>query len=209
MSPTPHIVILVASTRAARFADHPLNWVVAQTAKRADLTFEVIDLRDHQLPYYDRQGSPAMTPRQYHSDAERELGEKLDAADGFLVIANEYNHGYSAALKNTLDSFFAEWNRKPISFLGYGNVGGARAIEQLRQVADELDMASVRPTVNVLGNYVMGIRGGGEPNEVLEPLVPRLDALLEDLHWWATALQIARAADKEATDASDASDEQA
>ncbi|MDQ1546197.1 MAG: hypothetical protein QOH69_1101 [Actinomycetota bacterium] len=203
MSTTPHIVILVASTRAARFADYPLNWVVAKTAKRTDFTFEVVDLRDHQLPFYDRAGSPAMTPREYATEAERVLGEKLDAADGFLVIANEYNHGYTAALKNTLDSYFAEWNRKPISFLGYGNAGGARAIEQLRQVVDELDMASVRPTVNLLGNYVMGIRGGGDPDEVLEPLAPRLDALLEDLHWWATALKIARAADKEETDASD------
>ncbi|HEY5231003.1 MAG TPA: NAD(P)H-dependent oxidoreductase [Galbitalea sp.] len=203
MPTTPHIAIIVASTRTQRFADHPLTWVLAQTASRADLTFEVLDLRDHPLPFYDHAGSPAMAPRAYASEAERALGEKLDAADGYLVLTNEYNHGYSAALKNTLDHFFVEWNRKPISFVGYGSAGGARAIEQLRQVADELDMASVRPTVNILGQYVMAIRGGGDAIEVFAPLEPRLEALLADLHWWAIALGNARDADKETTDASD------
>ena len=206
MPTTPHIVIIVASTRTQRFADYPLTWILAQTAARNDFTFEVLDLRDHPLPFYDHAGSPAMAPRAYASEAERAIGEKLDAADGYLVIANEYNHGYSAALKNTIDHFFVEWNRKPISFVGYGNVGGARAIEQLRQVADELDMASVRPTVNIFGAYVMDIRGGGEANEVFAPLQPRLEALLADLHWWASALRVARTADKEATDASDVND---
>ena len=203
MPTTPHIAIIVASTRVNRFADVALNWVIAQTAARADFTFEVLDLRDYQLPYFDLATPPAIAPRDYFSDLHRELGEKLDAADGFLVLTNEYNHGYGAVLKTVLDSYFVEWNRKPISFLGYGNAGGARAIEQLRQVVDELDMASVRPTVNILGPLLMGIRGGGDPTEVLAPLEPRLVALLDDLHWWAIALKNARDADKEATDASD------
>ncbi len=206
MPKTPHIAIIVASTRPHRFADFPLNWVLAQTADRTDFSFEVIDLREHPLPFYERDGSPAMTPREYSSDEERELGPKIDAADGFLVITNEYNHGYNAALKNTLDHFFAEWNRKPIAFLGYGNVGGARAIEQLRQVVDELDMASVRPTVNILGKYVMEVRGGMDAAEAFQPLEVRLEALLTDLHWWATALETARAKDRAATEADDEDD---
>ncbi len=204
MTSLPHIAIVVASTRTSRFADHPLRWVLERTKDNTDFTFEVVDLRDHTLPFDNLQGSAAANPRQYVSDDHRALGEAFDRADGFLVIVNEYNHGYSAPLKNTLDHFFVEFNRKPISFLGYGNVGGARAIEQLRQVADELDMASVRPTVNILGAFVMAIRGGNENvTEVFAPLEPRLDALLADLHWWANALKVARDADKEQTDASD------
>jgi NAD(P)H-dependent FMN reductase len=206
MPSTPHIAILLTSTRPNRFADTPLAWVLDKTASRTDFTFETIDLRDHVLPFYDRATPPAATPRQYVSAAERGLGEKLDGADGFLVITNEYNHGYSGVFKNAVDHYFVEWNRKPISFLGYGNAGGARAIEQLRQVADELDMASVRPTVNILGQYVMDIRGGADPSAALEPLTPRLDALLADLHWWATALKAGREADREATDAADEDD---
>ena len=204
MTSVPHIAIVVASTRAKRFADYPLKWVLEQTATRTDFSFEVIDLRDHTLPTEILEESPAMNPRTYGSADHRALGELFDAADGFLVLANEYNHGYTAPLKNTLDHYFVEFNRKPIAFVGYGNVGGARAIEQLRQVADELDMASVRPTVNILGKYVMDIRGGNENvTEVFAPLEPRLDALLADLHWWATALATARRADREKTDASD------
>ena len=203
MPKTPHVAIIIASTRPNRFADFAVGWLVEQTKSRSDFTFEVIDLRDYPLPFYELAGPPAMTPRQYASDTHRALGEKLDAADGFLIVANEYNHGPSAVLKNTLDHYFVEWNRKPISFLGYGNVGGARAIEQLRQIVDELDMASVRPTVNILGAYLMGIRGGADVTETLAPLEPRLDALLADLHWWALALSTARAKDKETTNADD------
>jgi NAD(P)H-dependent FMN reductase len=199
----PRIAVLIASTRANRFADYPVNWLLDQTASRIDLSFEVVDLRDHPLPFYDRALPPAMAQREYLSDAERKLGELLDAADGFLIVTNEYNHGYGAVIKNTLDTYFVEWTRKPVAFLGYGNVGGARAIEQLRQVVDELDMASVRPTVNVLGKYVMDVRGGASVDEVFAPLEPRLEAMLADLHWWATALKVARTADLESTDASD------
>jgi NAD(P)H-dependent FMN reductase len=200
----PHIAIIVASTRSARFADHPVSWLKQRLDGNSRFTFDFIDLRDHTLPFENLERSPAAFPRDYVSDDHRVLGEKFDAADGFLIIANEYNHGYSAPLKNTLDHYFVELNRKPISFVGYGNVGGARAIEQLRQVADELDMASVRPTVNILGSYVMEIRGGNEDvAQVFAPLEPRLDALLDDLHWWATALGRARRADSEQTDASD------
>lgn len=204
MTSLPRIAIIVASTRTNRFADHPLKWLLEQTKDDKRFTFEVVDLREHTLPHETLQNSPAMNPRKYETEDHRALGELFDKADGFLVLANEYNHGYSAPLKNTLDHFFVEFNRKPISFVGYGNVGGARAIEQLRQVADELDMASVRPTVNILGNYVMAIRGGNENmTEVFAPLEERLAAQLNDLHWWAKALKAARDADKEATDASD------
>lgn len=204
MTSLPRIAIIVASTRATRFADHALRWVLEQTNNNKDFEFEVVDLREHTLPGETLQGSAAMNPRQYVSDDHRVLGEIIDRADGFLVLANEFNHGYSAGLKNTMDHYFVEWNRKPIAFLGYGNVGGARAIEQLRQVVDELDMASVRPTVNILGNYIMEIRGGNtNVTEVFAPLEPRLEALLADLHWWAVALKTARDADKEQTDASD------
>ena len=207
MTFVPRIAIIVASTRTKRFADYPLSWVLERTANDARFSFEVVDLREHALPFENLQNSPAALPRQYVSEDHRALGERFDAVDGFLVIANEYNHGYSAPLKNTLDHFFVEFNRKPISFVGYGNVGGARAIEQLRQVADELDMASVRPTVNIYGSYVMDIRGGNENvTEVFAPLEPRLDALLNDLHWWAAALAAARLADREKTDASDEDD---
>jgi NAD(P)H-dependent FMN reductase len=194
MALVPHILIVVASTRSRRFADHPLAWVLERAALRTDLEFEVLDLRDHPLPFYDLPTPPAISPRNYTSAEERAIGEALDAADGYLLITNEYNHGYSAALKNVLDHFFVEFNRKPISFLGYGNVGGSRAIEQLRQVAIELDMVSVRPTVHVFGTQMAPVREDPvAAAEIFGALEFRIDALFADLHWWATALKTARA----------------
>jgi NAD(P)H-dependent FMN reductase len=195
MSTVPNILIIVASTRTARFADFPLAWVQERTAGRSDFAFQVLDLRDNLLPFYDLQSAPAMAPRVYETELARTIGEKLDAADGFLVITNEYNHGYSAALKNLLDHYFVEFNRKPISYVGYGNAGGSRAIEQLRQVAGELDMVSVRPTVHVFGPQLMAIRQDASTAAgIFESLEPRLELLLTDLRWWASALHTARAA---------------
>jgi NAD(P)H-dependent FMN reductase len=204
MTTSPRILVIVASQRTNRFADYPLRWLLEQTKDRTDLSFEVLDLRDHTIPGETLQNVPSMAPRQYVSDDHRAIGELFDEADGFIVLVNEYNHGYSAPLKNTLDHYFVELNRKPMAFIGYGSVGGARAIEQLRQVLTELDMASVRPSVNILPPFVMQIRGGNENvTEVFAPLVVRLTPLLDDLHWWASALKVARDADAEKTDASD------
>lgn len=55
----------------------------------------------------------------------------------------EYNHGPTGVLKNAFDGAHAEWVRKPVAFVGYGGVGGARAIEHLRGVVIELEMASI------------------------------------------------------------------
>ncbi|MDQ1555833.1 MAG: hypothetical protein QOI02_835 [Actinomycetota bacterium] len=195
MTTVPRILIVVASTRTTRFADVPLRWLLERTLHRTDFEFEVLDLRDHPMPFYDLPMSPAMSPRNYTTAEERRIGPILDAADGFLLITNEYNHGYSAALKNLLDHFFVEFNRKPVAFLGYGSVGASRAIEQLRQVTSELEMVSVRPSVHLLGLQMMAIRQDpAAAVDIFASLEPRLDVLLTDLHWWSSALIAARAA---------------
>jgi NAD(P)H-dependent FMN reductase len=187
------IVTMIASTRTARFADHIAGWVQRELALRDDLLSEVIDVREVALPYYDLPVPPAMAHRQYTNDAERVLGERLDAADGYVIITNEFNHGYSAALKNVLDHYFAEFEHKPVAFVGYGNVGGSRAIEQLRQVVAELSMVSVRESVHILGPHFPAVRAGGDrASEVFTSLEPRLTAMVDHLLWWAGALAQAR-----------------
>lgn len=161
--------------------------------ERDDVEFTVVDLRHNLLAPYDLPAPPAMAPRVYHSDLQRTLGEQFDSFDGFIVVTNEFNHGYSAALKNTLDYFSAEFHRKPVAFIGYGNVGGARAIEQLRQVVAELEMVSIRHAVHIVGAQMAPIREGGDAAAAIwDGLDPRLDVMVDDLLWWATALQAAR-----------------
>jgi NAD(P)H-dependent FMN reductase len=189
------IVLLVASTRTqGRFADLVLPWLQQQLAEVEGTAIDVVDLRDHPLPAYDLLAPPARAFRQYETAEQRELGERFDAADGLLVLTNEFNHGYPASLKNVLDHFFAEFVHKPVAFIGYGNVGGARAIEQLRLVVAELDMVSVRETVNILGGEMRTLRtaGGEAVDAVWWSHLPKLHAMLDNLLWWSRTLRAGR-----------------
>jgi NAD(P)H-dependent FMN reductase len=95
-----------------------------------------------------------------------------------------------------MDSTFVEWRRKPISFVGWGNVGGARAIEQLRQVAVEFEMAPLRWAVHILPDVLIPLRQADDPDDdsLLASLDPRLTMLADDMVWWMHALATARAA---------------
>jgi NAD(P)H-dependent FMN reductase len=187
------IAIVQASTRQGRFSDKPTTWVTAGLTARADVDVDVIDLREHLLPFFD-QAPPAYTLRNYPTEDVARLGRRIDRADGFVILTPEYNHGYSAVLKNAMDHTFVEWRRKPIAFVGWGNVGGARAIEQLRGVSVEFEMAPLRHAVHILPDLMRPAMNAEvfDP-AVFEPLKPRLDLLIDDLLWWAGALATARA----------------
>jgi NAD(P)H-dependent FMN reductase len=189
----PHIALIVASTRTTRFADPIAAWVQQTLEERGDLDLDVLDIREVALPTYDLPTPPAVAHRQYTNDTERLLGQRFDAADGYLIVTHEFNHGYSAPLKNVLDHYFAEFEHKPVAFVGYGNVGGSRAIEQLRQVIVELNMVSVRESVHIFGAQFPAIRAGGDTaTEALATLEPRFTTMTDHLLWWAHALTAAR-----------------
>jgi NAD(P)H-dependent FMN reductase len=188
----PHILVIQGSTRDGRFSDKVVDWVRDGLRSRAGVTVEVADLREHPLPFFD-QGPPSRTPREYASGEVARFAERVDRADGFVVLTAEYNHGYPGVLKNALDHAFVEWNRKPIGFVGWGNVGGARAIEQLRTVAIELEMAPVRRAVHILPNVLVPLlTGEQDPATALPALDSQLELLLDDLLWWTEALASAR-----------------
>jgi NAD(P)H-dependent FMN reductase len=188
----PRISVIVGSTREGRFSDKPLAWLGSRLSRREEIQVDVIDLRDHPLPFFD-QPPPAYTLRDYPTTDIAELGGRIDAADGFIVLTPEYNHGYSAVLKNAMDHTFVEWRRKPISFVGWGNVGGARAIEQLRAVAIEFEMAPLRHAVHILPEVMRPAMKATEIDpEIFGGLDGRLTTLLDDLIWWADALSQAR-----------------
>jgi NAD(P)H-dependent FMN reductase len=62
-------------------------------------------------------------------------------------VTPEYNHSTSGALKNAIDYLYAEWNNKVAGFVGYGSAGGTRAVENLRLIMGELQIADVRAQV--------------------------------------------------------------
>jgi NAD(P)H-dependent FMN reductase len=187
------IQVISSTTREGRFSERVATWVTGQLAGRDDFDVEPIDLREYPLPFFDGV-APARAPREYASPELEQLGRRLDRADGYIVLTAEYNHGYPAVLKNAMDWTFVEWRRKPMSFVGWGQVGGARAIEQLRLVAVEFEMAPLRHAVHILPDVSMVARQAEDPGDVsmFAPLEPRLKLLADDLAWWAGVLAAAR-----------------
>jgi NAD(P)H-dependent FMN reductase len=186
----PKIGIVIGSTRPSRFGDKPAAWIHGIASKRADLDFEVIDLRDYPLPAFDEPGSPAWGP--IENKVAQRWAAKLASLDGFILVTPEYNHGTSAALKNALDYAYNEFVRKPVAFVGYGGVGGARAVEHLRLVAAELQMASVRNAVHIAANDFLGLWRQGKSFDDLPHLAQSAVAMLDELAWWTKALKSAR-----------------
>ena len=187
------IQVIVGSTREGRFAERVAHWVLENLRTREDIEVELVDLREHPLPFFDGP-APARSPREYANEQVAAFGRTIDRADGYIVLAAEYNHGYTGVLKNAMDWTFVEWQRKPIAFVGWGGVGGARAVEQLRQVAVEFEMAPLRHAVHILPDVIIAARQATAPDDTaaFAPLEPRLKTLADDLAWWADALRAAR-----------------
>jgi NAD(P)H-dependent FMN reductase len=188
--------VITGTTREGRISGLVAEWVTGHLAQHPDVEVEGIDLRDHPLPFFDGI-APARTGRDYPREDVAGLGRLLDQADGFVVLSAEYNHGYPAVLKNAMDWTFVEWRHKPITFVAWGNVGGARAVEQLRQVAVEFEMAPLRHAVHILPDVLVpAIRAGADATvESFTSLDERLDRMIDDLLWWMRALSPARALD--------------
>jgi NAD(P)H-dependent FMN reductase len=191
-SQTPRIGIVIGSTREGRFGEKPAHWIYEIARQRTDLAFELIDLRDHPLPFFDEPMSPIYAPAK--NEAAQRWATKLATLDGLIVVTPEYNHGPSAVLKNALDYAYKEFVRKPIGFVGYGGVGAARAVEQLRLVATELQMAPVRNAVHIGMVEFLGIWQQGKTFEDFPHLAQAATALLDDMVWWSKALKTAREA---------------
>ncbi|TIR36977.1 MAG: NAD(P)H-dependent oxidoreductase [Mesorhizobium sp.] len=189
----PKIAIVVGSTRAARFADVPTQWIAKIAKSHADIDVEVVDLRDFPLPFFDEVASSAWAPSQ--NEVAKRWQKKVAEFDGFIFTAAEYNHGPTAVLKNAIDYAANEWNKKPAGFVGYGSVGGARAVEQLRLHAVELQMAPVKSAVHIAWADFLAVRQGEKKLDELEHLNQAAIALVNDVAWWAKVLKAARQAD--------------
>lgn len=186
------LALIIGSTRPNRFADIPANWIVEGARQRDDFTLDVLDLRLHPLPLYNEPMSALYTGGKFSEPAAEAWRLKLAQYDGFIVTAAEYNHGPTAVLKNAFDSASFEWNRKPIAFVGYGGVGGARAIEQLRGIAVELQMAPIKHEVNIAMAEYLGVVQQGKSLDDYPHLVASRTAVFDNIAWWGKALKAAR-----------------
>ena len=186
--------LIVGSTRQNRFADRPVAWLAEGAAARSDMQVEVLDLREHRLPFFDEPVSPLYAGGVYSQPEAEAWRKRIGTFDAFIATVAEYNHGPTAVLKNAFDSAALEWRRKPIAFVGYGGVGAARAIEHLRGVAIELQMAPIKHEVNIAMEPFLGIIQHGRSLNDYEYLVQARTAMFDQLVWWGKALLAAREA---------------
>lgn len=190
----PKIAIVIGSTRDARFADKPAQWLFEKaTSLRDDLDIELVDLKDFDLPMFNEMASNLWMP----SSDEKAVAwqEKMAEFDGYIFITPEYNSSMPASLKNAFDQAGKEWIRKPAAAFGYGAVGGARAVEHMRAVVINLAMVPVRSAAYISGAdffKVSPLGANAEMSEIEANLLPSVVAMLDDLAWWTKATKAAR-----------------
>lgn len=144
------IQVIFGSTRQGRHGDKVAKWLMGELTGLGGAEFELLDLRDYPLPFFDEPVGPSMAPGQYIHPEAKAWSEKIKEGSGYIIVTPEYNHGYPAVLKNALDYLYVEFKDKPVGFVSYGGAsGGIRAVEQLTEVVRELHMIAVRDAVAI------------------------------------------------------------
>ncbi|MFV0451179.1 MAG: NADPH-dependent FMN reductase [Propioniciclava sp.] len=172
------IGVVVGSVREVRRGAEIGAWLVARAAARDDgITYELIDLRDFDLPMFSAPRSPMALDRAYDDARVRTWSAAVEACDAYVFVTPEYNHGVPGAFKNAVDHLGPEWVGKAIAFVGYGSVGGVRAIEQWRTIMANFRMVDIRAELNIQLFFEV-VDGAFSP---AERRAAEVDALLEDL----------------------------
>jgi NAD(P)H-dependent FMN reductase len=181
------IGIILGSTRPNRNGEAVAKWAYELAQKKGGAEFELIDLKDFNLPLLDEGIPPSM--HQYTQEHTKKWAEKIASLDAFIFVTPEYNHSTSGALKNALDFVYAEWNNKAAGFISYGSAGGARAVEHLRGIMAELQIADVRAQV------MLYLAQDFENFKLFKPRPENekpLNTLIEQVISWGTALKTIR-----------------
>lgn len=169
------IPLLLGSGREGRRCEAVARYV-AEKMREAGFDTPFVDVRDYTtgVTFHSRQLQEKVFPW-------RDLMAK---ADGLVIVTPEYNHGYPGELKILLDSLLAEYERKPVGICGasVGRAGGARAIEQVRDVAIALQMVPIpnAPTFSGISKF--------NPSDHDE----HIKAFTDEMRWFAGVLKDAR-----------------
>lgn len=173
------IGIILGSTREGRVSPQVGEWVKGIADIRGDADYEIVDIKDYNLPLLGEGDSPGIA----------QWNDKINSLDGFVFIVQEYNHSITGALKNALDLAREPWYNKAAGIVSYGSTGGARAAEHLRGICGELKIADVRthPTLSLFLDF--------ENKTTFKPQDLHLDnvnAMLQEVVEWSRALKTIR-----------------
>lgn len=185
----PRIAIIIGTTREGRFGNTVARWALAQAAVRGDASVEIVDLRDHPLPFFAAPRAPSAVP--VDTPEAKRWSETIAAFDGYVFVTAEYNHSISGVLKNAIDHLYPEVRRKPATFIGYGGQGGTRAVEHLRNILAELQVATLRFAVHIGRSEILAVREGKTLDD-FPALAAAATAMLDELVWWTETLTAGR-----------------
>jgi NAD(P)H-dependent FMN reductase len=191
MQKRPKIGIIMSTTRPGRFADIPTNWLFNIAKARDDADFEIVDLRDYPMPFFEEKMPLHQAPPQ--NEVALRWGKKIADLDGYIFVTAEYNHGIPAVLKNAIDYLSPEIRRKPATFLGYGSTGAARAVGQLEV---SLNAAALKYNVHIGMVEMIGMMREGKSMADYPYLDVAAKRMLDELVWWANTLKEGRSADE-------------
>jgi NAD(P)H-dependent FMN reductase len=183
------IGVIVSTTRPARKGRIVADWFMTKLKDNAAAQFDLIDLKEINLPFLNENLSPAKGV--YEHEHTKKWSELISSYDGYIFVTAEYNNGPPAPLKNAIDTLYNEWNRKPVAFVGYGGYGATRSVEQLVNIASKIGMAPLSQTFVGIIKEWESVSSDGKVDESF--VMGNTDKLIDNLLWWANALKTAKA----------------
>lgn len=189
----PKILVITSTTRQARVGRQIADWYIKQAEQASsDMEFELLDIADLNLPILDEPIPPLYAQAGKYNDQQTALAERINAADGFVIVTGEYNYGIPAPLKNMLDHLApTPWQRKAVAYVGYGVKGANWSISNLVPIMTYLGVMSMPYTVGVSMIWdALDEEGNVKPNHQIGEVAKQL----EDLDWWVRSLKTAREA---------------
>jgi len=144
-----NIQIIVGSIREGRVSIKVAHWLKNEIEKLdfSTLTIEIVDLKEWDLPFFVGKNAPITGI--YDQPKQQQWAEKISSGDAFIFLTPEYNHGYSAALKNAIDYLYKEWQAKPAAFVSYGTTHGSRSVSQFKQVCSSIGMIDSNAVIEI------------------------------------------------------------
>ena len=182
------IGIITGSTRDSRVNTQVADWVKSIADQRTDAEFELVDIKDFNLPRYN-ESVPAIMTRDYQTPEAKPWSDKIDTLDGFVFVLAEYNKGITSGLKDAIDYLYQEWNNKAAGIVSYGSTLGVSAANELRLILSV-------PKVATVGTHVgMSLFTDFENMNKFNPAPFHQDTvhtLLDEVVAWSTGLKTIR-----------------
>ncbi len=182
------IGIITGSTRDSRVNVQVAEWVKSIADQRTDVEFELVDIKEYNLPKFN-EPIPAIMSQDYQAPEAKIWSEKISELDGFVFVTPEYNKGITSGLKDAIDYLYTEWNNKAAGIVSYGSTLGVTAANNLRLILTVPKIATVgtQPALSLFTDF--------EEMSTFKPAAfhgETIRTMLDEVVAWSTALKTIR-----------------